>query len=73
MKNQAGRPKGSCKPKSERRVNCSVRVKPATYEQLKTLPKGTVRTLLETLYPCRKTTTPWQQLNKNNKYIKKIP
>ena len=48
--NPVGRPKGSCKPVSERRGASTVRVWPKVAENIKLLPKGHLRKLLESLY-----------------------
>ena len=45
-----GRPQGSCKLESERRVSLTVRVKPDVAANIKKLPKGHLRKHLENLY-----------------------
>ena len=49
-KNPAGRPKGSVKPDSERRVSITVRVLPIAASRIKRLPRGHLRRVLESLY-----------------------
>ena len=48
--NPAGRPKGSCKLESERRVSLTIRVLPYVAANIKLLPKGHLRKHLENLY-----------------------
>ena len=45
-----GRPAGSCKPESERRVSLTIRVLPDVYDNIKKLPKGHLRELVERTY-----------------------
>lgn len=45
-----GRPAGSCKPESDRRVSLTIRVLPCVAANIKKLPKGHLRKHLENLY-----------------------
>ena len=45
-----GRPKGTTKPDSERRVSLTIKILPYVAENIKKLPRGHLRKLIENLY-----------------------
>ena len=49
-KRAVGRPKGSKKPDSERRVSLTIKILPYVAENIKKLPRGHLRKLIENLY-----------------------
>ena len=49
-KRAVGRPKGSKKPDSERRVSLTIKILPYVAANIKKLPRGHLRKLIENIY-----------------------